>query len=266
VPEPILSDKQQGISIFDFIEGRKITSDELCEHHISQALTFFETLNLISDANHSSYPLYAAEACLSMKDHLNCVNNRMKNLLQIKTETDISQDAFRFIRDELLPLWEHVQRGICSRERDLFFNLDTPLSKRDLCISPSDFGFHNAIENDQGEVIFIDFEYAGLDDPVKMICDFFCQPQVQIPHSFIPTFANRVLEGLDHPDIHYARLHALLPVHTIKWCCIILNEFLPAIMERRLFANKDINIPEVQSTQLRKAEAMYERACLMIKW
>ena len=42
-------------------------------------------------------------------------------------------------------------------------------------MSPSDFGFHNVIKKDDF-LYFIDFEYAGLDDPVKLICDFYCQP------------------------------------------------------------------------------------------
>ena len=42
-------------------------------------------------------------------------------------------------------------------------------------IISSDFGFHNVI-NKNNKLFFIDFEYAGLDDPIKLICDFYCQP------------------------------------------------------------------------------------------
>ena len=49
------------------------------------------------------------------------------------------------------------------------------LKKEEMIISPSDFGFHNVI-NKNNKLFFIDFEYAGLDDPIKLICDFYCQP------------------------------------------------------------------------------------------
>ena len=45
----------------------------------------------------------------------------------------------------------------------------------------------------------------------------------------------------------------LLPVYKIKWCCIILNEFLPRGRSRRAFM-KDMLNPEVKKDeQLQKA-------------
>ena len=38
----------------------------------------------------------------------------------------------------------------------------------DRCVSPSDFGFHNAIVRGSGEICFIDFEYAGWDDSAQV--------------------------------------------------------------------------------------------------
>ena len=57
---------------------------------------------------------------------------------------------------------------------------ERPLDQQDRCLSPSDFGFHNALA--QGETVrFIDFEYAGWDDPAKTVCDFFHHPGVPVP-------------------------------------------------------------------------------------
>ena len=65
---------------------------------------------------------------------------------------------------------------------DLYFSncvvLDTLLPEH-RCISPSDFGFHNAIKTLDG-VKFIDFEFAGWDDPCKALIDFMLQPKVPI--------------------------------------------------------------------------------------
>ena len=35
---------------------------------------------------------------------------------------------------------------------------------------------------------FLDFEYAGWDDPAKLIGDFFCQPAIPAPHSEFERF------------------------------------------------------------------------------
>ena len=199
-----------------------------------------------------------------MHDHLDCVNRRISRLLQIDKELEIDRSAYHFIRYELIPLWEKVQTGILNQKIKGFFKIDDTLAERDICISPSDFGFHNAIETDQGKLIFIDFEYAGRDDPVKMICDFFCQPEVPIPHSYLPMFSTRVLERFDNSNLHYHRLKMLLPVHTIKWCCIILNEFLPVGRARRMFAHQDINIDEIKQKQLEKAKSLFKTVSTMI--
>src|SRR6185503_11886129 len=45
-------------------------------------------------------------------------------------------------------------------------------------LSPSDFGYHNAVLADDETVRFFDFEYAGWDDPAKLVCDFFNQVEV----------------------------------------------------------------------------------------
>ncbi len=40
-------------------------------------------------------------------------------------------------------------------------------------VSPSDFGFHNALLDDGGAISFLDFEYSGRDDPAKLDLRFF---------------------------------------------------------------------------------------------
>lgn len=264
VPKPIICDPKRGIAILEYITGHKVLKEHVSGDHISQALDFFESINQKQYSNTSKYCLKAAESCLTITDHLESVNRRISRLLQIDSESEINRSVHYFIRHDLVPLREKVQTGILNQEKKGIFKIDETLSERDICISPSDFGFHNAIETDQGKLFFIDFEYAGRDDPVKMICDFFCQPEVPIHHSYLPRFSTRVLERLDNPEFHYHRLKMLLPVHTIKWCCIILNEFLPVGRARRMFANQDMDIDEIKQKQLKKAKNLLKTVNTMI--
>ena len=41
-----------------------------------------------------------------------------------------------------------------------------------LILSPSDFGFHNIVKNKK-KLYFLDFEYSGFDDPLKLLSDFY---------------------------------------------------------------------------------------------
>ena len=42
-------------------------------------------------------------------------------------------------------------------------------------LSPSDIGFHNTLKC-RNKIFFIDFEYFGLDDPIKITSDFIIHP------------------------------------------------------------------------------------------
>jgi hypothetical protein len=263
VPKPIKCDPVKGISVFEYIKGQKVSANQLRRDHIIQALDFFEDLNRAKNAPVSRNLLNASESCFSIKDHMDCVNRRIGSLLHIEKESEIDRSAFHFIHDELIPLWERVRTSVLDQESEGTLGIDESLPEKDICISPSDFGFHNALQTDKDAVFFIDFEYAGRDDPVKMICDFFCQPEVPVPHSYLPMFSTRVFKRLDNPQLYCQRLEMLFPVHALKWCCIILNEFLPVGRARRMFANHDINIDEIKHKQLEKARNLYKTVSSM---
>ena len=86
------------------------------------------------------------------------------------------------------------------------------------CVSPSDFGFHNAIRSAEG-VKFIDFEFAGWDDPAKAAADFALQPKVPINMETSPLAQTGIL---GQADLIQSRLKSLLPVLELKWICIML--------------------------------------------
>jgi len=56
------------------------------------------------------------------------------------------------------------------------------------------------------------------------------------------------------------RVEALYPLFGLKWCMIMLNEFLPNHIERNRFTERTATeIEAVQTRQLHAAEAMLER-------
>ncbi len=95
-------------------------------------------------------------------------------------------------------------------------------------LSPSDFGFHNALADAAGTLTFLDFEYAGRDDPAKLVSDFFCCPEVPVPLRFRSEFVATLAEGLPLDPAFPSRCDRLLDVYRFKWIAIIMNEFLPA--------------------------------------
>jgi hypothetical protein len=130
------------------------------------------------------------------------------------------------------------------------------LALEDRCISPSDFGFHNALATPSGMVVFLDFEYAGWDDPAKMVSDFFSQPAVPVPVGYFDHFLASALAFSQNAEMLAVRTRILLPVFRMKWCCIVMNDFLPAALRRRKFANPSADEAGRKRAQLDKAQRL----------
>ena len=127
------------------------------------------------------------------------------------------------------------------------------MSRAQQTLSPSDFGFHNALRRAGGSITFIDFEYFGWDDPVKLSADFLWHPAMQLSKGERLQFLEGVT-GLYGADPSFSsRLAARFPLYGIRWSLIILNEYLPKLWDRRTFSGKGGDWAAAKREQLRKA-------------
>ncbi|MDP4488565.1 MULTISPECIES: aminoglycoside phosphotransferase family protein [Pseudoalteromonas] len=128
-------------------------------------------------------------------------------------------------------------------------------------VSPSDFGFHNALKY-RDDVYFIDFEYAGNDSAWKLLCDFFAQPAVPVPLSYLPLFLRSPLFAAQASAGN--TLKCVFELTLLKWCLIMLNEFLPDVQARRLFSwniscleERNAKLQNMQAQQLDKSQRYF---------
>ncbi|HEV2726982.1 MAG TPA: phosphotransferase, partial [Solirubrobacterales bacterium] len=255
LPQPLAADRARRLGLYEFVEGRKLAPGEVGADAVSQALAFVEEVNRDKAAADSG--IVASEACFTLGGHLATVTRRLGRLDGIDADSPAHIQACRFVEAELRPCWRAVERQVLEAAGRLGLDPDEPLAEADRCLSPSDFGFHNAIVPDQGVIRFIDFEYAGWDDPAKLVCDFFNQIAVPVPRGHYPAFADAVAAGLSRPDLHRRRFDLLMPVYTVKWATIALNDFLPVGASRRRFALGEADASARLQAQLDKA-----RRCL----
>jgi thiamine kinase-like enzyme len=252
IPKPLACDRDAGIALYEWIEGRLLTSEEISEGYIRQVIDFFVNLNQHKEQAHSLDA--ASEACFSLREHMNVVEKRIDRLLHIKAVSDIDLQASKFVETELFRLWRALRISMEKKIKREGWGIDDVLPLSDRCLSPSDFGFHNALLTKSGELRFIDFEYAGWDDPAKTVCDFFCQPQVPVPMDYYDLFMEAIISQLQNPKYHQRRAEILFPLYQIKWCCIMLNDFSKTDSERRRFANDEKDLEEQKVKQLKKAK------------
>jgi hypothetical protein len=249
IPRPIAADPGAGLGLFEYVSGRPLNPGGVTDLAVDQAIEFFRTLNRAKA--HAGLLPKASEACFSLNDHFATVTRRVERLKTIPVGNAIDLAAAAFVENELGPAWELV----LAAASDTALSLDKPLDAANRCVSPSDFGYHNAILADDGQLRFIDFEYAGWDDPSKLVCDFFCQPARPAPSHAFARFAAAIAAEMPEPELHVARANLLLPVYRVKWVCIMLNEFQAVGGSRRAFSGTAAEQESRKTNQLAKARA-----------
>ncbi len=234
---PVAADEGSGVALYEFVDGLRPEAGEIDEQAVTAALQFFAAVNRHRDDGDAAALPDAAEACFSIHDHLACVDQRVRQLAEFVRLSPIDEQAAWFARQELAGRWAHVHGRVLAQTRGGGLDVRGELPTAMRCLSPSDFGFHNALRDGNGRLRFIDFEYAGWDDPAKMVCDFFCQVSRPVPRGLFSDFVTGVAAALGQGDSQLAtRARLLLPAYQVKWCCIMLNEFLAPGRARRAFA------------------------------
>jgi thiamine kinase-like enzyme len=221
VPQPIAADEK--IAVYEFIEGSKPVPTAT---DIDAAVDFlFRLKGLTGD-----FPR-AAEACFSVREIIANIESRFARLADVPE-----------LR-EFQPLFDRLRKIP-----------DSPAEER--MLSPSDFGFHNALRRPDGSLVFLDFEYFGWDDPAKLVCDFLLHPAMDLSDDLKRRFYRQFVTNKNLAK----RVETVYPLFGLKWITIMLNEFLPEDLQRRGFAsNVPIDRAAAQARQLDKARRMLAR-------
>jgi hypothetical protein len=198
---------------------------------------------------------HAAEACFSLKEHVGSVDRRIGRLTQMESASPLDREARFWVEKELNPAWKKIREQIV-RKKDLEKELDQAMR----ILSPSDFGFHNSLRKEDGSLVFLDFEYAGWDDPAKLVCDLANQPDRPLSLLEAEPFSSSLVEWLGAADFWRSRFGILAPLYQIKWACIVLNDFLPFGRNRRMFQEVESSESARKCQQLKKAQSMLLRA------
>lgn len=256
-PRPISRDDQYSLGLYEFIPGRSLRPGEVTIEHVQAAMEFALALNRNKHDQAAQKLSPASESCFSINEHLGCVDRRFEKLTAIEPTDKVSREATVFIKENFVPFWAEAKEWVRDQAACLDLDPKDLLSWEQRYLSPSDFGFHNALVESDGTVRFIDFEYAGWDDPAKMICDFFCQPEVPVPFEYFDFFLNTITEQSSNPDLLRKRTKLLLPACRLKWCCIMLNDFLPVDNERRKYASNNNDRRKLQLNKARRYFSKY---------
>jgi hypothetical protein len=259
IPMPVAADASCAAAVYEFIRGVKITAADISEGHIRSAVDFTAELARLRTASGSTKLPPASHAVFSYQGYIDYVEARLRRFQEITSTAPPYRQLRTFIDEHFVRRFRET-RTWCREEAGSQALLEREIDARHLTLSPSDFGFHNALLTEERGIVFLDFEYFGWDDPTKMICDFLLHPAMDLSRNLGRRFLDGTL-GVFRDDEGLAeRVRLTYPLAGLAWCLIFLNELLPEHAARRRFsAGDDFDLTAVQFEQLAKSERMLER-------
>ncbi len=257
VPSIVAINWKERCAVYEYLQGRELLDDRITQADVDGLVQFLCQLQTLRTADGAADLPLASDACLCVWDVLQGVRDR---LARLQTCGQSDSDLQRFLDERFIPLLGQVVSRSQAQASEAAIDVEAALSREQCVLSPSDIGFHNILKKADGTLVFLDFEYFGWDDPAKMLCDCLLHPGVRMSRALKQRLLNGMLEVLAGRGQVAQRLKVTYALHGLKWCMILLNEFVPEEFQRRVFAGGDAVAPEtIRSVQLEKAKRMCER-------
>ncbi|MDD2707170.1 MAG: phosphotransferase [Verrucomicrobiae bacterium] len=248
-PRPIGMDEGEGAAIYEFIDGKLPEPGQILESHWKQCFDFLLSLQSHRHAVEARKLPRGSETAFCLNDHLSFLRQRRDDWLLLVQEKGAHDNLRRLVLEDFEPAYQQIAEETIGTAG---FQTEIPEEAR--ILSPSDFGMHNALLKKDGKLVFIDFEYAGWDDPAKTVADFFCQPKMPAPAPLKEKLVRALDSVLSGP--HRAAFHDRLPIVErcigLKWCYILLNDFHPRFSGRRQFSKGAAAPGEIPPDRLAK--------------
>lgn len=219
-----------------------------CKPNALEISDLTEITNFISEINNPSAEQArvqlqpASEACESLSGLITSIAERLKQLKSTNPTEKTSQEAIHWIGNTLEPHFCSISKRLLDTRTNCSHWQDLQVCK---IASPSDVGIHNTMRSKKG-LLFLDFEYAGLDDLSKLAADWILQPEYLFNREKEESFCNQLMLKMESA-VGFSwrtRLDDIKPLIHIKWCLIML---------KRLQTNN------LSKQQLQKALAYFEK-------
>ena len=203
----------------------------------SQKIFFNELLNFLIKTNkEKNYNLHSKEYLKNYSSLLKQVCKRFQKISKIKLEKKYLL-KMKFIKSYIKKIIEQSPYS-------------AKLSQCKKIISQSDIGFHNCGTYNH-KVLFYDFEYAGLDHPIKLICDVYYQPEKKINKKYMLQFVNKLEKNFKFKiPKNFPVFEKLLKV---KMMLIILNIFTVSNINIKSKMINKSKINKLKSERINKA-------------
>ena len=249
MPEPIHLEPGGAFAVMSWLDGADLRQGRAGSAEVRQAADFIRRLSGLRPSNFPE----AADSRRCLADYPRHIERRLERIREGAAALKSRPEARRFVAETVLPLKEAVLARFFAECKRQGLDLEEPLPPSRRILSPSDFGFHNALREARGRMRFLDFEYFGQDDPAKLACDFCHHAGFSLSPALKRLFVERLAAGLPEPEAFLRRVDLLLDVIGLEWLLIVLNVLSADTRTRRKFAEPGLSEKALVLSRLKQA-------------
>ena len=220
-PRVIARDKLNNCVLMEWIEGERI--DSYSSEEIKALAAFIQAVHNIVRENFDQKIRCATEACLNGNEIVRQINLRLGRLDASKSEC---RELREFLNEEFFPAFNEISKWSQRQYQCFGWNFSEDISFEQRTLSVVDFGFHNVLKKNN-KLYFLDFEFFGWDDPVKLAADTLQHPGMVLDEEKKQILFSEFVKIFSGDEMFLTRLKLLYPLFGLKWCMIMLNQFLP---------------------------------------
>lgn len=258
-PQPIALDREGRCAAFSWIAGHPMKGMRPADDHVIQAASFLRRLRKLSVGHRRRWTAPAADSRSRLSDYAAHIRRRLSRV-RGGAQSLGDRKALKLVETSVVPAARAVIRRLRRRTKEAGLSYGAPQPSRERMLSPSDFGFHNAVLGPDGRVRFLDFEYFGWDDPAKLVADFFHHAgQKPLNERQRALFLDRFCLGWSGAAAFRRRLDLVLEPIALEWVLIALNVLSPETLARRRFSDPSLDRRRLLAERLRAARSRLQR-------
>jgi hypothetical protein len=255
VPRVIAADPARRCALLTWLDGAPPAA--VTDVDIDAAAAFLAAMHAMrAHPAGRAFGRPAAEACVSGREIEVQIDGRLDAL---RRRGGTEPELAAFLRASFAPALETLASRARSEMAAAGLDFAEPLPQEERSLVPADFGFHNCLRGADGTLRFLDFEYFGWDDPVKLTADMLHHPGTPLAPAQRAHLREAALRVYGQQPAFAARLHALYPLFGMRWVLILLNEFLPERWRQRVAAGETAPWTQAKARQLARARDLLAR-------
>jgi len=249
-PRIVAQDRKNNCLLMEWIGGQRISNFDVID--IDKLSDFVKNVYNIAKQKKHEDLRFATEACLTGNEIVKQIKRRLEKLEPVGKS---HPELHKFLKDDFVPAFNEITYWSEEEYKRNGMNLYQNISQDQLILSPVDIGFHNCLKT-KDKMYFLDFEFFGWDDPVKLVADTLQHPGSMLKktqNERLSTYFNAIFQKDPQFTV---RLRCLYPLFGLKWCMIMLNPFLPGY---QAIAPID---PNIKNKQLVKVRSLTENVLM----